>query len=108
VDRAVRGGGGGRRAGGPAHFEEYNGDLDRFFEVSAFGVEGAGRFACVFSDITERKRAVESMRLNEARLESLLALSQRPTDSVQELLDFALAEDIRLTESRIGYGRRRS
>lgn len=39
----------------------------------------------------------------EARLESLLKISQHPTHSVQELLDFALEEAIALTESKIGY-----
>ena len=90
------------QGGGPARFEEYNRDFDRFFEVSAYS-PGPGRFACMFADVTERKRAEQAMRLNEARLESLLAISEHPAASVQELLDFALTEAIRLTESRIGY-----
>ena len=54
-------------------------------------------------DITERKRAEDENRRNEARLESLLKISQYRADSTQELLDFALEEAITLTNSKIGY-----
>ena len=43
------------------------------------------------------------MKRNEARLESLLKISQRPAYSIHDLLDFALDEAIALTESKIGY-----
>ncbi len=54
-------------------------------------------------DNTERKRAEDENRRNEARLESLLKISQYRADSTQELLDFALEEAIALTNSKIGY-----
>lgn len=54
-------------------------------------------------DITDRHRAEEDSRRNEARLESLLRISQHHAPSIQELLDFALHEAIVLTESKIGY-----
>ncbi|MBI9066907.1 MAG: PAS domain S-box protein [Salinivirgaceae bacterium] len=41
--------------------------------------------------------------LNNDRLESLLRVSQFRTDSIQELLDYALDEAIKLTVSKIGY-----
>jgi len=41
--------------------------------------------------------------LNQERLESLVKIAQRPSESTQALLDFALEEAIRLTKSRIGY-----
>ena len=41
--------------------------------------------------------------LNEARLESLLRISNHPAQSIPELLDFALEEAITLTGSRLGY-----
>ncbi|OFY84737.1 MAG: hypothetical protein A2236_04995 [Bacteroidetes bacterium RIFOXYA2_FULL_33_7] len=41
--------------------------------------------------------------LHNERLESLLKISQYQTQSIQELLDFALEEAIKLTESKIGY-----
>lgn len=55
------------------------------------------------SDITERKQAEDDIKRNEARVESLLRMSQHPAASIQELLDFALDEAIALTGSKIGY-----
>jgi len=61
-------------------------------------------------DITERKQAEllikrksEEIELNNQRLESLLKVSHFQTNSIQELLDFALSEAITLTKSKIGY-----
>ncbi len=54
-------------------------------------------------DITERKQSEEYRKQNEARLESLLRISQYRTENSKELLDYALAEAIRLTDSKIGY-----
>lgn len=54
-------------------------------------------------DITERKRTEEALRLEEARLETLLRLSQMTGASQQELADFSLEEAVRLTNSQIGY-----
>ena len=56
-----------------------------------------------FFDITDRKRAEAEVRLNEARLASLLKISQFPSTSTQESLDYALEEAIALTASQIGY-----
>ena len=54
-------------------------------------------------DITNRIQAVELIKLEEARLESLLKINQHPAESIQSLLDFALDEAISLTGSKIGY-----
>jgi len=43
------------------------------------------------------------IELNNERLESLLKITQFQTNSIQELLDFALDEAINLTNSKIGY-----
>ncbi|MDP3452319.1 MAG: PAS domain S-box protein, partial [Bacteroidales bacterium] len=63
-----------------------------------------------FRDITETKqselqikRKSEEVEFQNQRLESLLEISQYQTNSVQELLDFALNEAIVLTNSKIGY-----
>lgn len=61
------------------------------------GTEGVVR------DITDRKNAELEIELNNERLESLLKISQFQTNSNQELLDFALGEAIKLTDSKIGY-----
>jgi PAS domain S-box-containing protein len=48
--------------GGPAHrFENYNRDLDRHFSLYCFS-PARGRFAVLFSDVTERKRAEAALR----------------------------------------------
>lgn len=81
-------------------------------------------FLAIKKDITEKKkydlelvkakeRAEESekriaiqkaeIELNNERLESLLRISDYPADSVQQLLDFALTEAIKITSSKIGY-----
>jgi PAS domain S-box-containing protein len=54
-------------------------------------------------DITERKLAEMENKRNELRLESLMRISQHGAGTIQELLDFALAEAIALTDSKIGY-----
>ncbi|MFI5330499.1 MAG: PAS domain S-box protein [Desulfobaccales bacterium] len=62
-----------------------------------FGVLG------VYADITEYKRAEAEVKLNEARLSSLLRIFQYQAASIQELLEYALDEAIALTGSKIGY-----
>ena len=42
--------------GEPAHFENFAAELNKHFEVMAFQ-PAPGQFACLFQDITERKRA---------------------------------------------------
>ncbi len=54
-------------------------------------------------DITDQKRAEEYHRRNEARLESLLRISQYRAESTKDLLNYALDEAIQLTDSKIGY-----
>jgi len=54
-------------------------------------------------DITENKRALETLRLNEARLSVLLDLSQMTDAPLNEITSFALEEAIRLTQSKVGY-----
>lgn len=57
----------------------------------------------VILDITEKKEAEENLHLREERLRSLLSILQYKSDSVQDFLDFALDEAIKLTQSKIGY-----
>jgi len=63
-----------------------------------------------FRDITESKqweqliiKKTEEIEFHNQRLESLFEISQYQTNSIQELLDFALSEAIKLTNSKIGY-----
>jgi PAS domain S-box-containing protein len=57
----------------------------------------------VIRDITERKRAEAERRLEEARAEALLRLSQMMDASLQEITRFALEEAVKLTRSQVGY-----
>jgi PAS domain S-box-containing protein len=65
---------------------------------------GRGRvFLAVINDITERARAEALLRLNEARLEGLLEISEHGDRSEEQLLDFALHKALALTGSAVGY-----
>jgi len=77
----------------------------RDVEVSSSRIQFGGRTVLysIIHDITKRKLFEQQVRLNEQRLESLVRIFQYQTEDVQQLLDFALEEAIRLTESRIGY-----
>ncbi len=60
------------RTGLPAFFEDYSTPLGRTFEVTAFR-SAPGQFACIFSDVTERKLALDELRESRRRYVSLLA-----------------------------------
>ncbi|NCC24948.1 MAG: response regulator [Deltaproteobacteria bacterium] len=78
-------------SGEPVLFESYSGAVGRHFQVRAFRPE-PGKFACIFVDITERKRAEDTLahrdRLMEATAFSALALLRTadPASSVNEVL----------------------
>ena len=57
--------------GVPTRFENYAAHLDRYFEVLAFQPR-QGQFACVFRDVTSRKRAEAAIRESEQRYRSLV------------------------------------
>ncbi len=59
--------------------------------------------ASTLSAAIERKHSEESIKLNEARLETLLGLNQMDDASMEEIANFALAELIKLTKSSLGY-----
>jgi PAS domain S-box-containing protein/putative nucleotidyltransferase with HDIG domain len=56
-----------------------------------------------FHDVTDHKKAEASSRINEARLQSLLRISQYKAKNTKDFLDYALEEVIQLTESKVGY-----
>ncbi len=64
---------------------------------------GIGYYVATVKDITERKKMTEVVRLEAERLKSLVSIVQYESESIQQLLDFALDEAIQLTKSKIGY-----
>ena len=68
------------------------------------GADGAvfGLIA-VTQDVSARKRAQAAAKLSESRLAALFELSQKSDATEDELIDYALEEAVRLTESDIGY-----
>ncbi len=54
--------------GEPVHFENYSEPLGKYFEISAYR-PFPGQFACLFKDITDRKRAEEEKKKLEAQLQ---------------------------------------
>lgn len=66
-------------------FENYLGALDSWFElyISRIGGQGSHRFAIVFNDITERKRAGAAFSENQQRQEYLLELN----DALRHLMN---------------------
>lgn len=57
----------------------------------------------IVEDISDRMKAEEALHLDESRLETLVKLNQMTEASLEEIIDFARAEGVRLTESKIGY-----
>jgi len=127
--------------GEPLHMENYSAALEHWYEVFAYRT-APGKFAVIFSDITERKRiqdelrksrdeleiavkertaqlqkandrlreeneerirTEQSLRLEEARLDALLHLSQISEAPLKEITNFALEQAIGLTNSKIGF-----
>ena len=57
----------------------------------------------IATNITERKRAEDEVRNDEACLEQIVDILHYKADSVQDFLDNALNEALELTHSEIGY-----
>ncbi|MFZ2446261.1 MAG: PAS domain S-box protein [Syntrophobacteraceae bacterium] len=58
--------------------------------------------AVLRSEIRERRRAENALRLDEIRLEALLELSQMSWSSEEEVADYVLEQQVKLTGSKIG------
>jgi len=61
------------------------------------------RVAALEAAAAEHEQVKEALRLNEARLQTLLQLNQLTGASMQRITDFALETAVALTRSRLGY-----
>ncbi|HBE03443.1 MAG: hypothetical protein A2096_17535 [Spirochaetes bacterium GWF1_41_5] len=57
--------------GEPSHFEHYSCGLEKYYEVTAYR-PAAGQFACIFNDITERKKMQSELEDGEERSRILM------------------------------------
>ncbi len=71
--------------------------------ANAYQVDHMKVIQCNIRDISDRKKAEEAVRLNGARLESLLRILQYKGKNIREFLDYALFEALKITDSKIGY-----
>ena len=89
-------------------------DTDHVYESPTFWYSVMGIFACVLALVgtvvawnrtlqRQVKQRTEAARFNEKRLDALLQLNERPNDSIQEIIELAIHQMIRLTKSRFGY-----
>src|SRR3712207_3733681 len=90
--------------GEPQRVENYQGDLDRWFDVHFTRLDDQGRFvATVFNDISERKRSEQALRESEERQVFLLKLA----DALRPLADPVeiQSEAARVLGQHLGVGR---
>jgi len=84
-------------SGEPAHFQEHFAPLGRDFDITAVR-QSEGRFATLFEDVTERKRAeAEILRLNE-ELEERVATRTAQLEAANKELEafvYSAAHDLR-------------
>jgi PAS domain S-box-containing protein len=65
---------------------------------------GSGKYyMATIKDVTALKKMTELLMREDERLKSLVSIVQYEPESIQQLLDFALNEAIKLTKSKIGY-----
>ncbi len=71
--------------------------------LSSIKLKGVWQAVGIARDITDRKIKEDRIKLNEMRMSRLIKISQFETETIQELLDYALDYAIALTSSKIGY-----
>lgn len=67
----------------PMHINNYSAELDKYYDVNAFKVEGQNKVAILFTDITERKKAEEELK--DALITLEIQVEER-TDELKEAI----------------------
>ncbi len=78
--------------GEPAQFENYSAELNKHFQVTAFQPV-AGQFACIFTDITERKNTEADLRIAAAAFDSRESMIITDAHSVIQRINRAFTEN---------------
>jgi PAS domain S-box-containing protein len=85
------------------HLDKNGSSFPILVTVQAIQWYGQRALISVSTDLTRQKKAEDDYRADEARLESLLRVSQYKAADTAELLDMALHEALSLTGSSLGY-----
>ncbi|MBN2001869.1 MAG: PAS domain S-box protein, partial [Anaerolineae bacterium] len=86
--------------GQPLHFENYSGALGKYYDVTAYSPE-PGRFATVFTDITERKRVENELQRRVAQLALLNDIGEQVAAVLE--LDKVFERAVDLVHESFGY-----
>ena len=89
-------------------------ETNPFYKSHTFWISVGAIFVVVFGLIgivmtwnrtlhRQVRHRTEAIRFNEMRMDALLQLNERANDSIQEIIEFAFEQMIRLTKSRFGY-----
>jgi PAS domain S-box-containing protein len=71
--------------------------------LAAVDVGGKQLIHALIQNVTGRKASEERDRLNAERLTALVSLSQMTDSPLQQIMDFALDQAVKLTKSEMGY-----
>ncbi|MBP7735687.1 MAG: PAS domain S-box protein [Spirochaetes bacterium] len=75
-----------------------------FTAAPIYGPDGAVIGAVeTLSDVTDRMRAEDALKLNNLRLDTLLKVNQMTDAPVEDIMKYVFEEAVRLTKSEIGY-----
>lgn len=88
--------------GEPAFFENYSREIDKYFEVTAFQ-SARNQFACIFKDITDRKRTEIDLKAAYTRLEALWSITSLAEADIKTISDHILKTITRMTDSAYGF-----
>ena len=88
--------------GEPIFFENLSSETGKYFEVKAFR-PFPGQFACIFVDITERKRTEMSLKAAYTKLEALWGVASLAEADLKTTADHIIATLVHMTGSAFGF-----